>query len=196
MADSQDLVCTGCQKTLRIPAKFWGKKVRCPGCRQVLSVPAGVTSAAPATPRKASLPKAAAGVQRSSPSVARVPPPPPVDALDDVDFIDDADDPYAEDPYGDLPDQYEFDLPPRPKARPKPKKRKKKPKASKTESSGGSFRMERGMLGAGVLGGMGLMALAVIWFVAGLAGGIIFYYPPVLFIIGFVAMIKGFVGSD
>jgi hypothetical protein len=35
------------------------------------------------------------------------------------------------------------------------------------------------------------MVIAVIWFVVGLAGGIIFFYPPVLFIIGLVALCKG-----
>ena len=52
------------------------------------------------------------------------------------------------------------------------------------------------MLGAGVLGGMGLMAGAVIWFVLGLMGGYIFYYPPVMFVIGMIAMIKGLVSRD
>jgi LSD1 subclass zinc finger protein len=36
MVDKQDLVCSGCQKTLRIPEKYWGKKVRCPQCSAVL----------------------------------------------------------------------------------------------------------------------------------------------------------------
>ena len=42
-----------------------------------------------------------------------------------------------------------------------------------------------------ILGGMALMAIAVVWFFGGLAANIIFFYPPILFIIGLVVMIKG-----
>ena len=43
----------------------------------------------------------------------------------------------------------------------------------------------------GVLGGVLMMLIAVVWFVAGLAGGRIFFYPPILLIIGFIAVCKG-----
>jgi len=167
MAESQKLVCTGCEKTLRIPSKYWGKKVRCPQCQEVLTVPAGAA--------------AAGGVKQASPAPAKTPT--PSGTLDDVDFIEDAGNPYADDPFADLPDQSEFAAPPRTT----PKKRTKK------SSSGGAFRAEKGMLGAGVLGGLALMAVAVIWFVGGLFAGYIFYYPPFMFIFGFIAMIKGFI---
>lgn len=36
-----------------------------------------------------------------------------------------------------------------------------------------------------------MMIIAAVWFFGGLAAGYIFYYPPVLFIIGVVALIKG-----
>ncbi|WP_254506496.1 hypothetical protein [Anatilimnocola floriformis] len=42
-----------------------------------------------------------------------------------------------------------------------------------------------------ILGGLALMAISVVWFFGGLAAGFIFFYPPVLFIIGLVVMIKG-----
>jgi hypothetical protein len=37
------------------------------------------------------------------------------------------------------------------------------------------------------------MAIAVIWFVVGLYFDRIFFYPPILLVIGMVAVIKGFV---
>ena len=43
----------------------------------------------------------------------------------------------------------------------------------------------------GVLGGLILILIAVVWFFGGLAIDRIFYYPPVLLIIGIVAIIKG-----
>jgi hypothetical protein len=187
MTDSQDLVCTGCQKTLRIPARLWGKKVRCPQCGQVLAVPAAVAAAPAATTRKLSTNAVTAGSKRASVPVKAPPASRPVAEVDDVEFIDDADDPYV-----DLPAPDEDDLPPRQRPRSKPKKRKKIRKSS----SGGAFGAEKGMLGAGVLGGMGLMAAAVVWFVVGLMFGYIFYYPPVMFVIGLIAMIKGFISRD
>ena len=44
---------------------------------------------------------------------------------------------------------------------------------------------------AGIIGGILIMAGAVIWFVVGYMAGIIFFYPPVLFIIGIIAVIRG-----
>lgn len=47
-----------------------------------------------------------------------------------------------------------------------------------------------------VLGGIALMVIAVVWFFGGLAVNIIFFYPPILFIIGLVVLVKGiFAGS-
>ncbi len=36
-----------------------------------------------------------------------------------------------------------------------------------------------------------MMVGAAVWFFVGLAAGIIFFYPPVLFVLGFIALIKG-----
>jgi hypothetical protein len=36
-----------------------------------------------------------------------------------------------------------------------------------------------------------MMTIAVVWFVAGYAAGIIFFYPPILFLIGLFAFLKG-----
>jgi hypothetical protein len=48
-----------------------------------------------------------------------------------------------------------------------------------------------GSTNAGVIGGLLMMVVAVVWFVVGYAGGRIFFYPPILFIIGLVAAGKG-----
>jgi hypothetical protein len=48
-----------------------------------------------------------------------------------------------------------------------------------------------GSTNAGVLGGLLMMVIAVVWFVAGFAAGRIFFYPPILFIIGVVSTVKG-----
>ncbi|MDG1896849.1 MAG: hypothetical protein P8J37_18240 [Fuerstiella sp.] len=47
------------------------------------------------------------------------------------------------------------------------------------------------LLHGGVITGLLTMAGAAAWFLVGLAGGVIFFYPPILFIIGMVTCIKG-----
>jgi hypothetical protein len=61
-----------------------------------------------------------------------------------------------------------------------------------TNTGGGWF----GHVNAGVGGGLAMMAIAVIWFVVGLAVGIIFIYPPILFVIGLIAFFKGLATSN
>jgi predicted lipid-binding transport protein (Tim44 family) len=48
-----------------------------------------------------------------------------------------------------------------------------------------------GSVNSGMVGGLLMMGIAVLWFFAGLAGGVIFIYPPVLFVIGVVSLLKG-----
>lgn len=60
------------------------------------------------------------------------------------------------------------------------------------ENGGGSmFSSEKKGLKKGMLGGLAMMAIAVVWFVGGWMAGYIFYYPPILFIIGLVGFIRG-----
>jgi hypothetical protein len=47
-----------------------------------------------------------------------------------------------------------------------------------------------------VITGVMMMIGAVVWFVAGWFLGWVFFYPPVLFILGLVAVVKGFMGYD
>ena len=44
-----------------------------------------------------------------------------------------------------------------------------------------------------ILSGIGMMVGSVVWFVVGLFMGIIFFYPPFLFIFGVIALITGIV---
>ena len=47
-----------------------------------------------------------------------------------------------------------------------------------------------------IVTGLLMMLGAAVWFFGGLAAGIIFFYPPILFILGIGTMIKGFSGGD
>ena len=42
-----------------------------------------------------------------------------------------------------------------------------------------------------ILAGVGMMVGAVVWFVVGWMAGRIFFYPPILFVIGAVSLGKG-----
>jgi len=59
------------------------------------------------------------------------------------------------------------------------------------EKANSYFAPERKGMKKGVLGGFIMILIAVIWFFGGLAIDRIFFYPPVLLIIGIVAIIKG-----
>ena len=88
---------------------------------------------------------------------------------------------------------------------PLPKKRKKKRTSrssrSSDYSSGGStytssgtgsgFGDSAGTIGTGIL----MMVGAVVWFVVGFFCGIIFFYPPILFILGLVQVFRGLFSS-
>jgi DNA-directed RNA polymerase subunit RPC12/RpoP len=48
-----------------------------------------------------------------------------------------------------------------------------------------------------VTGGVTSMVIAVVWFVVGLAFNQVFYFPPILFVIGLIAVIRGVItGRD
>jgi hypothetical protein len=53
-----------------------------------------------------------------------------------------------------------------------------------------------GVASGSVLTGVLMMVGALIWFFGALAAGVIFYYPPILFIIGLVTFIKGLSGNS
>ena len=48
-----------------------------------------------------------------------------------------------------------------------------------------------GMTDKGAVAGILMMVGAVIWFVVGMAVNVIFFYPPILFILGLICFIKG-----
>ncbi|HZY86690.1 MAG TPA: hypothetical protein VFE78_17780 [Gemmataceae bacterium] len=47
-----------------------------------------------------------------------------------------------------------------------------------------------------MVGGLLMMLIAVVWFVLGLMADRIFFYPPILLVIGLIAVVKGLFGGD
>jgi predicted Zn finger-like uncharacterized protein len=71
-------------------------------------------------------------------------------------------------------------------ARPRP--RKERP--PREEESG----RRRLVISPGIITGVLMMVGAVVWFVLGLLGNRFFIYPPIMFVLGLVAVIKGLLG--
>lgn len=64
------------------------------------------------------------------------------------------------------------------------------PKELESEK-GDFFGPEKRGIQKGVVGGLIMIVIAVVWFFVGLAGGYIFFYPPILFVIGIYAILRG-----
>jgi hypothetical protein len=58
-------------------------------------------------------------------------------------------------------------------------------------ASGGAFAPEQTGIRRGMLGGVLMMGIAALWFFAGLSANRVFFYPPILFVIGVYAFVKG-----
>ncbi|HZT80354.1 MAG TPA: hypothetical protein VFA26_09035 [Gemmataceae bacterium] len=87
--------------------------------------------------------------------------------------------------------------------RERPRRRRRRPRVARQygaddgEQERGFFAgfatFERGLVNAGVLGGVIMCVIAVVWLVLGLMVGYLFYYPPVLFVVGVIAIVVGVV---
>jgi len=60
----------------------------------------------------------------------------------------------------------------------------------------GFFAPEKAGIKKGVIGGLIMIGIATVWFIGGLSIGLIFFYPPILFLIGIYALLKGLVTGN
>jgi hypothetical protein len=216
MSDRIPTECPSCGKAFALAATFAGKKIRCPQCQGIIQV-GGVAAPAKSgggTPAAApSRPASSSGTPKSEPRVARR-----VSAEDDSTARpsqsttsrsgssqtssrssrpaskkkrsenydqeqpwDDLDSMEAQDDYGDDPYASPGALPP---------KSKKKGTVQKFQTTTTPVKSGGGTDGSVVVGIL-MMVGAAVWFFGGLAFGYIFYYPPVLFVLGLISTIKG-----
>lgn len=212
--------CTECSKEYNVKDEMAGRKVRC-GCGNAFAIPAanateGQTAAGkveltcPGCSRRyqappetaAKRPRCSCGstlelssaVSNSQPAVEDDPYGLGSAAVDPFDTGDMAGDPLGGSAGGSLFDDIPTaELAPAPTAQPAyapPSNTDhllgQAAREHKSKSSGGGIN-------SGVLGGMGMIVIAVVWFVVGLSAGYIFFYPPVLLIIGIIAVVKGLI---
>jgi Zn ribbon nucleic-acid-binding protein len=161
------VTCTQCGHQLQAPDSAVGRQGRCPKCRSTFTIQAP-TFAAPASPPPA---PATAGPPPITPDIAGCPACRAALQPGAVLCVNCGYDLRIGDRRGTHVAQ--------------------QPAPQPQQQSGGFFGPEKKALGYGMLGGLLLMVIAAVWFVAGLAGDIIFFYPPVLFVIGLVGFLKG-----
>lgn len=212
MSDRIVVSCPECTARLALPAATAGRRVRCPKCTGIINVPSGT---APARVVRRVTPETQKPPQRDRNNVSPTGGRGSVESTggaravsgrsrhqhdtsdrsrkgrktrdDDDDFKnvndlfadlesdenqDDGDDPWSAPP-----------LPPRQSAS---RSRSTSVSATRAVSPGNDHSGRNEMLG-----GIASMVGAVIWFFAGLYFGYIYFYPPILFVLGLIAFIKG-----
>ena len=186
-----------CGKTLQVKDEFAGRRVRCPACQQPVSVPAAdlgfeVVEDTKASPgfevvedTKASPPPTAKRLPIRAKAVAIVDDTPSKSRSRNQDQDEEDED--------DRPKKKRRDEDEEEEDRPKKKPKFKAKKAVEKKPS--HFATEQWVLNGGVGGGILAMVIAVVWFVVGLANDRLFFYPPILFVVGFVGLIKGLTQS-
>jgi hypothetical protein len=73
-------------------------------------------------------------------------------------------------------------------------RRDQEKRKAKEEATGGS--LEGNVFNSGMMGGLAAMGIAVVWFLIGLMNDFIFFYPPILFVLGLVAFFKGMMKGE
>jgi hypothetical protein len=174
-----------CGRALRIKDELAGRKVRCPACKDVLSVPEPgededeeIPEVLPAETEEDDEAPPARPTRRDAVRPSRRRPNDDEDAETGIQAEPRRGAPPA---LPRCPDD-EDEEPRRPRRRRRPRR------APRPAFGQGGF----GTSEAGIAGGAVMMLIAVVWFFGGLAVGIIFIYPPILFILGIAAMVRGF----
>lgn len=173
-----------CGKVLRAPDEHAGKRVRCPACAGVSTVPEPEPMFEVVEDTAAPMFEVVEGTAApKARPVAR-----PVAAVVDDDDEDDRRGYDTSDADRDAGED-------RSRRQKKPKwQRTSEKKRKKSKEPGRS--LEGKVFNGGVAVGILSMLGAVVWLVAGiLLLDRIFYYPPILFIIGLVGFIKGLIGD-
>jgi hypothetical protein len=162
--------CT-CGKAFRLKDELAGRKVRCSACNAVIAVPT------PAVEGELDAEALNMLLTEDVPRSSRPRPP----AIEQETAIQ-----------SDAPRP----APRMPARLPDPEPREPKPRRAKRTRAdeGGGYR--RIYVSPGVITGVLMMVVAVIWFFGALALNWIFFYPPIMFVLGFIAVVKGLLGHE
>jgi hypothetical protein len=202
MSDRITIQCSECTGKLSVPSTAVGKKVKCPKCQSVVSIPAESVQEVPEkpAPRRATSVPSTRSAAAERPQSAPAPKPKKARRAKQQDNNwgeDNGEDSYGSDnwdsydSYNDAPAA----MPPKKKGRAATSREStsrgdayEAPASQPRSSSGANW----GAMGTGIL----MMVGAAVWFVFGLMNDIIYFYPPVLFVLGIISFFKGLFGSD
>jgi len=162
-----------CGRSFRAKDELAGRKARCPNCSTVLTIPQ--PEPPPETEDEVSQALLDDSTEDAPPARPRTKP---------ASFrAEETDRSPAPPPRRAIPQVPET----------KPAKRPKRRRSSRDDSE----RSRGGVaINPAIVTGLLMMAGAAIWFFVGLAANIIFFYPPVLFLLGIGSVIRGFTGGD
>lgn len=182
-----------CGKLLKVGDEYAGKRAKCPECDAVVRVPESEPVSDPprATARRVADEEDEADRPRKRPSRT---------VADEDDRPSrrsrrDEDDEEDDRPRRRRRDEQEDDDPPPRKKRLTDDGSAKGRKLNSDEVAQKPRSLEGKVANGGILGGLAAMVIAVVWFVVGLAADRIFIYPPILFILGLIGLIKGLVSA-
>lgn len=171
--------CPQCGKQLMVPTTAAGKQGRCPACTHVFMLPALLE--APESddlPQLAPLASDSFGQNVPTSGYQLQPTAPPAYSP-------------ASYPYGNPPAQQPY-APQQPvnpymtNAYAQAAEKQQNP-----EKYSHAFGLEQRGFDAGMMGGLAMMLIGGVWFVAGLYFGLIFWYAPILCVIGLVGFVRG-----
>jgi ribosomal protein S27E len=193
--------CPDCGKVLNVPDSAAGKNVKCPACTRVWQIfrPAGggqpIVAATPQATAVTNCPGCARAIQITNTMMGkRVRCPACATVWQVPRLVVDAEvipEPQAKQEWYDDAMSDEYPIAANQPGPATPQVPLRTLQSARSVPDRGFFAPERKGISKGVMGGFAMMAIAAIWFFAGLYVGLIFYYPPILFVIGLYAVLKG-----
>ena len=172
MADNIVIPCSECGRDFTVPGTAAGSTVRCPKCKKMVAIPGGSSST--------SFDTGVVGANFAGRTPDAPAPNHPGRAANQIvphddDWLEEDDSPSSMDDGSSVPTlQGLRSTTPSAYAKPIP------------------AEATKGSIATGIL----MMVGAVVWFFAGLALNRVFFYPLIMFVIGFVTMVKGAMKKD
>ncbi|WP_020471655.1 hypothetical protein [Zavarzinella formosa] len=179
------LLKCSCGRSLRVKDEAVGRRIKCPDCESVLTVP---------KPEEPDVVEDLEVVEDSEVEQAAPPkkPAPPPLPKKTIAIAEEAPSAKPRSRYGDREDEekpsakrksrYDDDEDDEPEKPRKPKKKKKRP-VQHEEQGPNPLRT--------ILGGVASMVIAGIWFSLALAADRIYIWPPIMFVLGLIAIFRG-----
>jgi hypothetical protein len=175
-------VSCGCGRALRIKDELAGRKIRCPTCNAVLTVPA------PETELEVVEEEENEGYELLDENATQKRPR----------AANESEEEYSRRERRRLAEEKDR----REQRREDEREEKRRRKQERQEDVRRQERLHRpcvvddggrhfGTSEAGVIGGIVMILIAVVWFVLGLMAGRVFFYPPILAVLGIAAIVKG-----